>query len=126
MEKKDRKIYSRYHIVRGNHAYWKGDPTVAGSMFRQILITSDEFNSTLGIFQVYALENVAAGIKEGKFTTADNPKLLSDDDFEGFEAAAKKFDELARAAEAQGFRVVSMMDELEFQAKLRQSQSTKR
>jgi hypothetical protein len=76
---KERKIYSRYVFNRGLQTLWKGDAAKAGSQFRSIAITSDEFNSTQGIFQVLALEGIGRGIKDGKFAgSKDDPKVLFD------------------------------------------------
>lgn len=54
--KKDRKPYARYFIVRGRQAPWKGDPAEDGSQFRQVVITSDEFNSTEEHFRFMQLK----------------------------------------------------------------------
>jgi hypothetical protein len=115
----DRKHYSKYYIVRGHQALWRGDPAESGSRFRQAAITSNEWNSTHGTFQVYALEGTGEGIRDGKLAvSADDPKILFDGDFQGLEAAAKKLGEIVKEAQAQGFRLVTLMDELKFQAKL--------
>src|SRR5208337_5124489 len=101
---KARKHYSRYYIVRGDQTLWKGDPAEKGSQFRQFLITSNEFNSTLGTFQVYGLEGTGNGIQNGKFATSDDePRILFDQDFQGLEAAGKQFDDLVKQTEADGF-----------------------
>jgi hypothetical protein len=115
----ERKHYARYYVVRGHHALWKGDPAEKGSRFRQAAITSNEWNSTQGIFQVYALEGTGEGIRDGKSAvSAHDPNTLFDGDFQGLDAAAKKFDEMVKEAQAQGFRSVTLLDELRFQAKL--------
>jgi hypothetical protein len=120
MEKK-RKPYARYYIVRGHQAFWKGDPAVSGSQFRQLVITSDEFNSTQGTFQVYELEGTGKGIQDGKLSVSqDEPRILVDEDFAGLDAAGKKFKEMAEDAQKRGFKAVTLMDELEFQAKARE------
>jgi len=117
-----RKQYSRYYIVRGNQALWKGDPDEDGSGFRQFLITSNEFFSTAGAFQVYGLEGTGKGIKDGKLATSDEePKLLFDDDFNGLEAASKKFTQLVTQARKEGFREMSFIELLEFESKLQGS-----
>jgi hypothetical protein len=116
----ERKHYARYFIVRGHQALWKGDPAENGTQFRQVAITSDEFNSTLGTFQVYALEGTGKGIRDGKFAKPDEePKVLFDGDFQGFDAAAKKFKQIVEEAIANGFKQVTLMDEMEFQMKLK-------
>jgi hypothetical protein len=117
-----RKHYSRYYIVRGNQALWMGDPAADGSKFRQFLITSNEFNSTVGTFQVYGLAGTGSGIKDGKLATSDEePTVLFDEDFDGLEAATKKFSELVTRAKNEGFQELSMFELLEFEAKLRGS-----
>lgn len=119
---KARKHYSRYYIVRGDQTLWKGDPAEKGSQFRQFLITSNEFNSTLGTFQVYGLEGTGNGIQNGKFATSDDePRILFDQDFQGLEAAGKQFDDLVKQTEADGFGRMTFWDMLEFEAKLRGS-----
>jgi hypothetical protein len=119
---KARKHYSRYYIVRGDQTLWKGDPAEKGSQFRQFLITSNEFNSTLGTFQVYGLEGTGNGIQNGKFATSDDePRILFDQDFQGLEAAGKRFDDLVKQTEADGFGRMTFWDMLEFEAKLRGS-----
>jgi hypothetical protein len=116
-----RKPYARYYIVRGHQAFWQGDPTVSGSQFRQIVITSNEFNSTQGIFQVFALEGTGKGIQDGKLSISeDGPQVLIDEDFHGLDAAGKKFKEIAEDTQKRGFKPVTLMDELEFQAKVRE------
>ena len=93
-----------------------------GSQFRQFLITSNEFNSTLGTFQVYGLEGTGNGIQNGKFATSDDePRILFDQDFQGLEAAGKQFDDLVKQTEADGFGRMTFWDMLEFEAKLRGS-----
>ncbi|SRR5258708_5185566 len=117
---KERKPYARYYIIRGHQALWKGDPAESGAQFRQLVITSNEFNSTQGTFQVYGLEGTGNGIRDGKFATSgDDPKVLFDDDFNGLQAAVQRFTRMLEEANAQGFKEVTMMDELEFNAKLR-------
>jgi hypothetical protein len=118
--KKERKFYARYHIVRGHQSLWKGDAAQAGSQFRSVVITSDEFNSTQGTFQVYALEGIGKGIQDGKFVgTEDDPTLLMDEDFQGADAAGKRFHEILKGSVENGFKPVSLWDEMEFQANLK-------
>jgi hypothetical protein len=117
-----RKAYARYFLVRGFQTMWQDDPAKAGSLFRQFLITSNEFNSTEGRFQVYGLEGASAGIKNGKFTASDDePRLLYDNDFDGLDAASKEFRKLIADAERQGFRQMTELDILEFEDRLRRS-----
>jgi len=120
--KEERKIYSRYAFNRGLQTLWKGDAAKAGSQFRSIAITSDEFNSTQGTFQVLALEGIGGGIQDGKFAgSKDDPKVLFDKDFRGLDEAAKKFDEFILATEQEGFNKVSFMDIIDFEQKARES-----
>lgn len=119
---KERKIYSRYVFNRGLQTLWKGDAAKPGSQFRSIAITSDEFNSTQGMFQVLALEGMGRGIQDGKFAgSKDDPKVLFDKDFHGLDEAGKKFDEFVLAAEREGFRKISFMDIIDFEEKARES-----
>ena len=115
-----RKPYARYFIVRGHQATWAGNPTQDGARFRQFVITSNEFNSTQGTFQVYGLEGIGKGVKDGKLATSDEePRVLFDEDFQGLDAAAKKFQALVAEAQACGFKPITLMDLLEFEAKLK-------
>jgi hypothetical protein len=117
---KGRKVYARYYIVRGHLAMWKGDPAKEGSKYRGFAIASNEFFSTGGTFQVYGLEATSAGIRDGELVISDDaPTVLFDKDFQGLDAAGKKFDELIKESEGQGFKGCTLMDEMEFQAKLK-------
>jgi len=119
---KERKVYSRYIFNRGLQTLWKGDAAVAGSKFRSIAITSDDFNSTQETFQVFALEGIGSGVKDGKFVRSeDEPTTLFDEDFKDLDAAAKKFGELVNHAEKQGFKRITFIDILEYEEKARQS-----
>jgi hypothetical protein len=112
--------------VRGEQTMWAGDAANPGSLFRQFVITSNEFNSTLGIFQVLGLEGASGGIKDGKFAPSDTePTVLFDQDFNGLDSAAKQFDQLIAAAQQRGFKRITMMEILEFENKLRRSQQTR-
>jgi hypothetical protein len=120
--KDDRKIYSRYIFNRGLQTLWKGDASVPGSQFRSVAITSDAFNSTQAIFQVFMLEGIGDGIKDGKFAgTRGAPDILSDTDVEGLDVAGEKFEELVSDSERQGFRKIGFMDIVEFEEKARGS-----
>jgi hypothetical protein len=120
---KERKTYSRYVFNRGLQTLWKGDAAKTGSQFRSIAITSDEFNSTQGIFQVLALEGIGEGIRDGKFSgSKGDPKVLFDDDFRSLDAAGKRFGELVTAAEGEAFKKVTFMDIIDFEEKARRSQ----
>jgi hypothetical protein len=115
-----RKIYARYYIVRESVTMWRGDAAEAGSPFRQFVITSNEFNSALGTFQVLGLEGASGGIKDGKFAQSDEePSVLFDKDFDGLASAAKEFEQLVAEAEQRGFKPVTMMEIIEFESKLR-------
>lgn len=117
---KERKVYSRYIFNRGLQTLWKGDAAVAGSQFRSVAITSDEFNSTQGTFQVLALEGVGRGIKDGKFAgSGADPKVLFDQDVQGLDPAGAKFNELVADAKRQGFTPITFMDINEFEARQR-------
>jgi hypothetical protein len=118
-----KKAYARYYIVRGNQTMWAGDAANPGSLFRQFVITSNEFFSTLGTFQVYGLEGASGGIKDGKFAASDaEPTVLFDKDFNGLDSAAKQFNELVTEAQRRGFNPITMMEILEFEDKARRSQ----
>jgi hypothetical protein len=120
---KERKTYARHFIVRGGVALWNGDAAEAGSRFRQFVITSNEFNSTAGIFQAYALEGTAKGVKDGALLISDqDPKVLFDEDFNGLDSAVKKVKTMVEASEKVGFKVMTMMDHMDFLEKQRQSQ----
>src|SRR5260370_7853192 len=91
-----KKHYARYYIVRGLQTMWRGDAAEAGSPFREFVITSNEFNSTLGTFQVFALEGASGGIKDGKFAPSDaEPTVLFDKDFDGLDSALNQFNQSA-------------------------------
>jgi len=47
--------------------------------------------------------------------------VLFDGDFDGANAAEKKFQEIVAGAESEGFRAVTLLDEMEFHAKLNAS-----
>jgi hypothetical protein len=118
----EKKIYSRYNIVRRQETLWKGNPAQGGAAFREFLITSDDWNSTAAIFQVYAIEGISQGIEGGTLSIDHkNTKLLSDNDFNGLEAAEKKFKELVDDAMKQGFKELSVVDHADFEQKLRES-----
>jgi hypothetical protein len=115
-----RKIYSRYIYNRGLQTLWKGDAANPGALYRTIAITSDEFNSTLGVFQVLELEGTGKGIENGKFAgTEGDPKVLFDSDFNGMDAAAEQFKKLVKEAEAAGLKLMTFWDQIEYEEKLR-------
>jgi hypothetical protein len=120
-----KKHYARYYIVRGLQTMWRGGAAEAGSPFREFVITSNEFNSTLGTFQVFGLEGASGGIKDGKFAPSDaEPTVLFDKDFDGLDSAVKQFDQLVTDAQQRGFKPITMMEMIEFEDKLRGSRKS--
>ena len=117
-----KKPYARYFIVRGHQTMWRGDPADPGSLFREFVITSNEFNSTVGTFQVYGLEGASGGIKDGRFAASDGePTVLFDKDCSGLDSAVKQFHQLIEDAQKHGFQPTTEMDILEFEDRLRRS-----
>lgn len=118
-----KKHYARYYIVRGLQTMWLGDAAEVGSPFREFVITSNEFNSTIGTFQVLGLEGASGGIKDGRFAPSDaEPTVLFDKDFDGLDAAVKQFEQLVVEAQRHGFKPITMMEMVEFEDRLRRSQ----
>lgn len=106
---------------------WRGDAAEPGSPFREFVITSSEFNSTIGTFQVFGLEGASGGIKDGRFAQSDaEPTVLFDQDFSGLDAAVKQFDQLVSDARKSGFKSITMWDILDFEDKARRSQQPPR
>jgi hypothetical protein len=121
----ERKPYARYFYNRGLQTFWKGDAAKPGSHFRSVAIAADNFNSTVGTFQVYALEGIGRGIENGRFAgSEDNPRVIFDEDFQGLDRAARKFKELVEGAQSNGFEPITFMDMLEFEDKLRASRTS--
>lgn len=117
-----RKACARYYIVRGSQTMCRGDAAEAGSPFREFVITSNQFNSALGTFQVFGLEGASGGIKDGKFAPPGaEPTVLFDKDFNGLDSAVKQFDQLVTEAQHRGFKPITMMEMLEFEDKVRRS-----
>jgi len=117
-----KRIFARYIYNRGLVVLWKGDPAEAGAICRSIALVTDAFNSTLAPCQVYALQNVGKGIAKGKFAgTEDEPTLLFDQDYDSLEEAGRKVQELTAQAEADGFRQMTLWDQIEFEDKARRS-----
>ncbi|HTA22836.1 MAG TPA: hypothetical protein VK763_04835 [Terriglobales bacterium] len=117
-----KRIYSRYHINRGNTALWNGDPTEPGSTFRQIIITSDDWNSTAAIFQVLSLQGTSKGLKDSGLAIDDNEvEVLFDEDRHGLKSATDKASELIKQAEHEGFSRLSIFELAEYEEKVRQS-----
>lgn len=115
----DRKFYARYYIIRGQQALWKGGPAEQGSQYRNIVITSNQFASSEGKFQVYALEGTGKDIQDGKFAGPENePQRIFDEDFDGFDAAVAKFEQIVKDSIDNGFTPFSLLDEMELQARL--------
>lgn len=116
----EKKIFARYIYNRGLETLWKGDPANPGAIFRSVAIVTDQFNSTVGIFQVYALEGIGKGIENGQFAgTTGDPKLLDDKEFRAIDAAAKHFQSLVKSAQSDGFKVFTIWDQIEFEEKAR-------
>jgi hypothetical protein len=87
-----------------------------------VVITSDEWNSTEGTFQVLALEGIGKGIQNGKLAISqDETQVLFDNDFQAFDAAEKKFKELVEDAQTNGFDRITTIDVMEFESKARKS-----
>jgi hypothetical protein len=111
----DRSSYGRYCFIRGHQALWKGDPAISGSEFRQVVITSNDWNANEGTFQVYAIGGRASGLAEATLAVSREPALLYDGDFATLEAAGHRFAELVKEAKAQGFKSLALFDEMDFQ-----------
>lgn len=117
-----KKAYARYYIVRGQQTMWRGEPSEAGSLVREFLITSNEFTSTQGTFQVYGLEGASGGISDGRLVTSGGElTVLFDKDFNGLDSTAKQFRQLIEEAGQGGFRQVTTWEILDFEDKLRRS-----
>ena len=100
----------------------EGDPAKTGAEFREFLMTSDDWNSMAAVFQVYGLEGVGRGIKDGGIVVNyEETKLLSDGDFNGSEAADKKFKALVDEATKLGFKELSLIERTEVNQKLHES-----
>lgn len=109
----------------GDQTMWRGDAAEFGSPFREFVITSNEFNSTLGTFQVFGLEGASGGIKDGKFAQSDaEATVLFDKDFNGLDEAAKQFDQLVSESRKLGYQPITTWDILEFEDKLRRSRQS--
>ena len=110
--------FARYYVVRSNVALWNGDPAAMGTEFRQVVVTSNQWNDTRGSFQVYALRGIGDGLVEGNLSVPkDTFELLFDQDFDGFDAATEKARALVEEYQRSGFSTHSFMDEQDFQAK---------
>jgi GNAT superfamily N-acetyltransferase len=121
----EKKIFARYYIVRGNQALWIGDAAENGARFRQICITSNDWASPFGVFQVYCLQGTSKGLKDGTLQIGP-PELLFDGDFQGQGDADRKFNELIEQAKREGFRIPSGIELIEFEAKAQEQRRAKR
>jgi hypothetical protein len=121
-EKKE--IFARYYIVRGNRALWIGNAADDGARFRQVCMTSNDWASPFGVFQVYCLQGTGQGLKGGILHVGP-PELLFDGDFQDQADADKKFTGLVKQAESEGFRVPSSIEMLEFQSKAQEQMRAK-
>ncbi|WP_158791508.1 hypothetical protein [Granulicella sp. L60] len=120
----ERKAYSRYIFNRGLATLWKGDPATPGALYRSIVLTSADFNSTAAVFQVLELEGAGNGVENGKFAGPQGePNILFDQDFEGMDDAAKQFNVLVKEAESQGFKMMTFWDQIDFEEKLKASRA---
>ncbi len=120
----DKKVFARYHIVRGSQTMWIGDAAENGARFREVRMHSNDSTSPFGVFQVYCLQGRGQGLKDGTLRVGP-PELLFDADFQGQEEADNKFAELIRQAQQEGFRVPSAIEMLEFQAKAQEQSRAK-
>lgn len=118
---KEGRIYARYYIVRGHTTLWRGNADEKGAQFLEVVITSNEFNSTQGIFQVLALQGTGAGIVDGELKTEKDLNVLLDRDFNGLDSALKEVQTITSHAELHGFKPVSLIEQLEYEEKRRQS-----
>lgn len=121
----DKNNFARYYIVRGNQALWIGNAAENGARFRQVCITSNDWASPFGVFQVYCLQGISQGLQNGSLQVGP-PELIFDEDFQGQADADTKFDDLVKQAEREGFRTPSQVEILEFQAKAQEQMRAKR
>lgn len=118
----EEKKHSRYPWNRGVKTLWNGDSAEKDSQFVEIIITSEQPVSNEGTFQVCALEGVGLGIENGKLAVdKEKTKVLFDEDLQGYEAAEKKMNELAGNAQNSGFKTITDIDVMEFEAKKQKS-----
>jgi hypothetical protein len=97
-------VYSRYLIVRAHGLFWNGDPSKSGSRFREFFITSDDWSSMAGTFQVFGIEGTSNRLQDGFLVISDDSKnLIFDGDFAGLEAAEVKYKQLVAEAIKEGF-----------------------
>jgi hypothetical protein len=101
---KERSIHARYQIVRGRTTLWRGQADEKGSQFLEIVITSNELDSTQGVFQVLALQGIGAGMVDGDLKTEDETNILIDRDFDGLDAALREVQMITAHAESHGYK----------------------
>lgn len=111
---------TRYFYIRSHQSFWRGDPSDHGSVFRTIVISSDQWNDTVGKFQVYAIEGVGRGMEDCKFAgVEDKPTIIFDQDYQNAKDAGKKFQELSLDTEGKGFRAITLWDVIEIESNAR-------
>jgi len=113
-EKKDKSNFARYGFIRGMETLWMGKAEQKGSRCRQVCMTSPDWASPFGTFQVYSVQGVSQGVVDGTLHTSP-PELLFDADFADYQAAEKKFSELAAQSQKEGFDPLTMQDWIDFQ-----------
>jgi hypothetical protein len=117
-----KKNYARYIYNRGLVVLWKGDPAEAGAIHRSIALVTDAFNSIDSRCQVYELEGVGKGVTDGKFAgTEGEPTVRFDKDFDRLEEGAAQGKALVKQAEAEGFRQMTIWDQIEFEERARKA-----
>ncbi|HTT18992.1 MAG TPA: hypothetical protein VMG82_08600 [Candidatus Sulfotelmatobacter sp.] len=117
----NKRIYSRYDIVRGQTTLWRGNVHEKGSHFLELVITSNEFNSTQGVFQVLAFQGIGAGIVDGELKTEDNTNVLVDRDFNGLDAALNEVQKITAHAQSHGFKPLSLIGQFQYEQNRRES-----
>lgn len=111
---------AQYFYIHGHQSFWRGNPSDHGSVFRTIVISSDQWNDNTGKFQVYAIEGVGRGMEDGKFAgVTDKPTVIFDQDYQNAEDAGKTFKELSHDSEGKGFRAITLWDVIEIEANAR-------
>jgi len=120
----EEKRFAKHSFFRRIQALWIGNPAKNGARFREAGMTSDDWMSPFGAFQVYCVQADSHGLVDGGLRTGP-PELLFDADFQDQVEADRKFEELVREAEAEGFRVPTMIDIIDFQAKAQEQKRAK-
>jgi hypothetical protein len=117
-----KKNYARYIYSRGLTTMWKGDPANPGAVYRSITLVSDAFNETAAPCQVYALEGIGKGIDKGKFAgTRGESTLYFDQDYQTLPEGYRQMKELEAKAQADGFKIMTLADIIEFEEKASRS-----